>query len=191
MRISINVADVRDIILRSLPKGGTIKSDELWKDATCVVLCIRRPGCVACRKMAQDLWARKPDLDAAGVRLAAVVHQSLPLEIEDFQDKVWPGPVYQDEQKSFYRALGEGEVRVGNLLPILNPFSRAWRNLWGSLKEVKHHNVRGDGTVFGGVMVVARGGSTVKYAFQETTYGDAAPLDELVKAAVEGEGRSG
>lgn len=162
-----------------------MESQSLWKDRPVVVLAIRRPGCVACRAQAQDLWARRAELEAAGVGLAVVVNQTLPGELEDFADKFWPGDVYLDPSRAFYRALGQGEVRragvAGALLSLLNPFSRVSRNMRQAGARVKDWNMKGDGLTLGGVLLVTRGG--VPFAFQERAFGDAPGVDEVVAAA--------
>ena len=210
-------------------------SDTLWAENPVVILTIRRPGCIACRGQAQDLWARRDELAAAGVKLAVVCNQALPAEIEDFKDNFWPGgDMFLDSEKEFYKALGEGQIRKGSLAvrpcgetvdsrprphpphrcpdarteppapvptphiavptpepnrpprtapqTLLNPFSRAWRNMF-RFKHIKKHNMKGDGTILGGLLIVSKGGE-VPFAFQEKTFGEAAPVDDIVAAAL-------
>ena len=60
-------------------------------------MAVRRPGCPFCRKEAKELSTLKPDLDSAGIRLMAVVHETLGVnEFKPFFD----GDVYYDKDVS-------------------------------------------------------------------------------------------
>lgn len=45
------------------------------------------------------------------------------VQIDKFR-KYWPGPLLWDTTKSFYRALGNGKLTRGKMVPLLNPFSQ-------------------------------------------------------------------
>ncbi|CAG9460198.1 unnamed protein product [Pedinophyceae sp. YPF-701] len=168
--------------------GEEVAASDIYKDAPTVVVVIRRPGCVACRDTAQKLWARKSDFDDLGVQMVAVVHQGFPGEIKRFKAGYWPGSVFLDSEKKFYETVGEGKVRVGSLRWLLNPFSRAWRNIRAAIRGGVSGNFAGDGTTLGGLLVLAAGGG-IEYAFQETDFGDAAPVEDVLAAAKRAAGK--
>ena len=51
-----------------------------------------------------------------------------------------------------------------------------------SNRTVERSNLVGDGLTFGGLLVVRKGGK-VEYAFQEETFGDHAPPEDVLDAA--------
>jgi hypothetical protein len=149
-----------------------------------VVVVLRRPGCIMCRSQAALLWEKKSEFDQLGVKLACVVNQALPAEVEAFAKDFWPGEIYLDESKGFYAAVGEGKIRKGSLWALLNPFGKVWKNAFKSKKVVgKNHNTVGDGTILGGLVVVTTKGTSVPFAFQEKAFGDAADVQDVLGAA--------
>lgn len=90
---------------------------------------------VLCREEAKKVWALKPELDALGVGLVALIHERIPEEVRldrcltclpkrcgpegvttwcaqvsEFHPAYWPGPLYHDTDKVFYKALGGGTL---------------------------------------------------------------------------------
>jgi hypothetical protein len=174
--------------------GEVVKANSLWHSSPAVVVAVRRPGCQLCRAETLELHRIKPALDKAGVRLVAVLHEALPEQVAEFKADFWPGELYLDESKAFFKAVGGGDIRRGSLLSFLNPFSRiwcaracawhafcarvcpsvAWRLLTAhtsrthvkdSNRTVEKSNLIGDGLTFGGLLVVRKDGK-VQYAFQ-------------------------
>lgn len=130
------------------------------------------------------MWNERAKFEALGVRLVCVLHEWRQAEVEAFAPAYWGGELYFDEAKAFHAAVHGGKVRRGNILDLLNPFSRAWRNMRRAKEggAVKEHNLVGDGLTMGGVMVIKKGGA-VAYSFAEATFGDHAPFEELVEGA--------
>ena len=130
------------------------------------------------------MWSERARFEALGVRLVCVLHEWRTAEVEAFAPAYWGGELYFDEAKAFHAAVHGGRVRRGNMLDLLNPFSRAWRNMRRAKEggAVADHNLVGDGLTMGGEMVFARGGEVV-YSFAEATFGDHAPFDELLAGA--------
>lgn len=118
------------------------------------------------------------------MRLACVLHEWRDREVEAFAPAYWGGALYFDEAKAFHAAVHGGKVRRGNVLDLLNPFSRAWKNMRRAKEgaTVTDSNLVGDGLTLGGVMVFGKGGK-VEYTFPEATFGDHAPFEELLAAA--------
>eukprot|EP00197_Chlamydomonas_leiostraca_P012344 CAMPEP_0202872210 /NCGR_PEP_ID=MMETSP1391-20130828/20699_1 /ASSEMBLY_ACC=CAM_ASM_000867 /TAXON_ID=1034604 /ORGANISM="Chlamydomonas leiostraca, Strain SAG 11-49" /LENGTH=214 /DNA_ID=CAMNT_0049553201 /DNA_START=86 /DNA_END=730 /DNA_ORIENTATION=- len=175
---------IKDAQLRDRT-GVTISAQQLWQDQPCVVLIIRRPGCVLCRAEAQRLWKLQPELSAAGVAMAAVVHEWRDAEVAAFAPAYWPGPLYHDTSRVLYRALngcGEQPLR-GSLLGMLNPFSAVWARINAARREVPEHNVVGDGLTMGGLLVVGRGDAGVAFMHVERDLGLAADHAQVLAAA--------
>ena len=155
-----------------------------------LVYCLRRPGCILCRATALRLAELAPRLEAElGVSIICVANAWLPAEIEAFVKDFWKVPlkVYLDEDKALFKALGNGTLRKGNmlaLLNLLNPFSRVAANAKAAKKAVgDNHNLIGDGLTLGGLLAVIKEKKTGKLSiaggFQERSFGDA-PTDEQV-----------
>mmetsp|Transcript_25893 Transcript_25893/g.31421 ORF Transcript_25893/g.31421 Transcript_25893/m.31421 type:complete len:92 (-) Transcript_25893:570-845(-) len=87
---------------------------------------------------------------------------------------------------TFFKALGGGTVRKCNFMAVfLNPFSYFWKAYSRANKSgvVKDSNTTGEGLIMGGLMVVGAGNKGVVYQFKEGTFGEHAPLDEVIAAA--------
>lgn len=163
--------------------GSTSQAGALWASAPCVVLVLRRPGCVLCRAEAQKLWAMEPELQRMGVNLACLLHEALPKEVASFAPAYWPGPLYLDTTKAFYRALGGGEVLQASLTSMLNPFGAVWRRIMEARKVVAEHNVIGDGLTLGGLMVLAPGQKSPVFVHVESEMGLHADHGDVLAAA--------
>jgi hypothetical protein len=168
------------------PAGVPVPASSLWADGRPVVLyLLRRPGCVLCRATAAKLWAAAEAVtEAAGggqARMVCVAHEWLPAEIAAFREGYWPGPIYKDEAKALFSALGSGAVRRASMLSLLNPLSRMWGHAKAAKAAGAEGNLTGDGLTLGGAMVVV--GGVPVWTFQERQFGDA-PTPEAVVEAV-------
>ncbi|KXZ52229.1 hypothetical protein GPECTOR_10g860 [Gonium pectorale] len=137
-------------------EGAEVLASNLWQSKPLAVLILRRPGCVLCRDEAQRLWALKPEFDKLGVELICVVHEWIQREIDAFSPSYWPGPLYHDASKAFYGALNGGTPLRGSPLGLLMPWSAVWARIRAAQKNVKEHNLAGEGLIMGGAMVLQR-----------------------------------
>lgn len=137
-----------------------------------------------CREEATKLWQRNPELEAAGIRLACIVKEVLPEQISQFVPQYWAGEVYHDPDMGFFKALGGGEVRSKGMFSLLSGAVRANNSRASEYLKTNggDSNLTGEGFIMGGLYVVDRSGS-VKYTFVEETFGDHAPLDDVIAAA--------
>ena len=87
-----------------------------------------------------------------------------------------------DEQRDFFKALGQGKVNRENYLTgfFLNPAARA--NFKRATVTEFPWNVRGTGNIKGGLYLIRAGAGGVAYQFVERNFGDWAPLDEVLQA---------
>lgn len=134
-----------------------------------------------CREEAIKLWQLKPELDQANCKLVCLLHENLPDEVAQFKPVFWPGELYLDTDKAFFAAVGGGKPRSMSIMGLLNPFGKAWKNASRANKEVSSSNLKGNGLVGGGLLVMKEG--EVVYAFQEKNFGDHAPLKDVLAAA--------
>ena len=67
----IKVDDEKDVLA-----GKQIRAKDLFDQGPILVMAVRRPGCGFCRHEAKDLSSIKDKLDAAGVKLVGVVHET-------------------------------------------------------------------------------------------------------------------
>lgn len=86
--------------------------------------------CLGPRDISNELLAPPGVFSVANAGLRFVpfcplvmLSQRLVVQITKFR-KYWPGPMYWDSTKAFYRVLGNGQLAKGKVLPLLNPFSK-------------------------------------------------------------------
>lgn len=96
-----------------------------------------------------------------------------------FQSDFYSHPLYRDENKDFYDALGNRKLK----LTTWNPFKMysGMKKMGNRLKEKKiEGNMKGDGLVQGGVIIFGRDGKA-RYAYKEET-GMELPVDDILAA---------
>lgn len=135
-----------------------------------------------CREEALKVWKLEPELKAMGVKLVCLLHENLPEEVAAFKPAFWPGELYLDKDLAFFAALGEGKPRQLSMLSLLNPFGQAMKNYGRSKKTVSESNLTGNGLIGGGFMLITPDKGCV-YAFKEKTFGDHAPVEDILAAA--------
>ncbi|VDN38962.1 unnamed protein product [Cylicostephanus goldi] len=64
-----------------------------------MVMAVRRPGCLTCRREAAELSNLEPNMKSAGVNLIAVVHETK--GVNDFKP-FFKGDVYYDKEVSIF-----------------------------------------------------------------------------------------
>ena len=124
-----------------------------------------------------------PVVDEKGV----VTKEGKPAEVQAFRDYCWPdAPVYLDEPRAFYDALGGGKANKSTLASFLAKIANPWSRLRKNAKRAKDDkgNLDGEGFVHGGVYVVQTGGKPY-YAHAEAEIGDHPPTEELLAALPE------
>lgn len=57
-------------------------------------------------------------------------------QIDAFAAGFWPGPIYFDVDKAFYKALNGGQVLRGSMLGLTWPWSAAWKRINAASKWV-------------------------------------------------------
>lgn len=141
---------------------------------------------VLCREESVQIWGERKQFEDLGVRLVCLLHEWRDKEVQAYHPAYWGGELYYDEEKAFHAAVHGGKVRKGNVVDLLNPFSQAWKNMRRAKASntVQESNLVGDGLTMGGVMVFAKGGKLM-YAYPEKTFGDHAPMSELLSKAKE------
>jgi hypothetical protein len=139
-----------------------------------------------CREEVHRLWARKAELDALGVSLACVVKEFIPEQIAQFQPAFWGDDhLYLDEDMSFYKALGGGEVVKKGVMALGSKAVRK-HNARSKAYMAEHKldsNLKGEGLIMGGCYVLKAGGGGVVMQKNEETFGDIATVDETIDAA--------
>ncbi|KAJ1370960.1 hypothetical protein KIN20_032802 [Parelaphostrongylus tenuis] len=134
-----------------------------------MVMAVRRPGCLLCRKEAAELSSLSPILESAGIQLVAVVHEVK--GVNEFKP-YFKGDVYFDTERHFYGPnqrwlpLWMGFLRIGSYV-----------NIYKAKKAGFHGNTDGEGRLLGGVFLIAD--NKLLYAHLEKEWGDAANVNEI------------
>lgn len=58
---------------------------------------------IGCRDHAVKVWEHQKELEQAGVKLVCVVHEWIEREINAYSPAFWPGELYHDVDKAFYK----------------------------------------------------------------------------------------
>lgn len=117
--------------------------------------------------------ALEPELASAGVPLLAVLHETL--GADEFKE-FFSGPLYLDTEKHFF---GPKERRM-----LVLGFLRleTWLNIYKSKQKGTPGNLKGDGTLLGGVFVLGPGEQGVLFEHREGTFGDHANTTHILEA---------
>ncbi|KAG0621536.1 hypothetical protein M758_3G027500 [Ceratodon purpureus] len=164
------------------PLPPPTKASDLWAEKATLILVLRRPGCVMCRAEAHQLYTRKPIFDAMGIQLVVCLNEHIEGEVRAFWPRYWGGMVVVDEQRDFFRALGQGKIPRENYLTGFFLSSTARANFKKANDLGIPWNARGEGNIKGGVYLIRAGSGGVAYQFVERNFGDWAPLDEVLQA---------
>jgi hypothetical protein len=96
----------------------------------------------------------------------------------EFSEKYWKAPLFLDEKRSFYAALNGGTEKKAGLMSL---FSSDVRKNYARAKNKAEGNMRGEGTILGGLLIVSKEKGVV-YSYAEKTFGDHAPIQEVATA---------
>jgi hypothetical protein len=151
------------------------KASELWQNNGVLMMAVRRPGCILCREEAKGLSSLKPQLDAAGISLYAVVHELL--GVEEFKP-FFDGTVFFDSERRFY---GPHE----RWAPLTALFSTSvWKNIFRARGKGLEGNLKGEGRLLGGLFLLGPGSTGILFEHKEKEFGDHASHEDVL-AAVE------
>jgi len=111
------------------------------------------------------------------------------LGVEEFESGYFCGPLYQDTNRGFYEHLGDQKIfTLGTLgKALLNPLkTRAELKALGERLKAKSidGNMRGDGLVKGGVLVISADDEIVHTFYEDAGQGiPADDAEQIVRAA--------
>lgn len=121
----------------------------------------------------------KDRLKEKGIGMAAIVHEEL--GVEEFQSGFWSSePIYLDSELSLFAAINDDrKVRKQGLLSGL--FSS---DMWRRIRKAKDAgvvgNLKGDGKILGGILLIGSGESGPKWVRCEKSFGNHASNEEII-----------
>ncbi|KAG0056313.1 hypothetical protein BGZ83_005680 [Gryganskiella cystojenkinii] len=180
---SQNYAAIRDVVLTDFLNKDvetTFSAHELWQEKPTIVVVIRRPGCPFCREEVHILDEHRELIEKdMGFRMVVVLHEKL--GAATFQKDYWNGgETYFDKTKGFYKALGGGKLRWASIDQLLRP--SMWFNAIRNLRSgVRGNLLVGEGRIFGGLYIVRQGDQGIAYQFEETVFGNLAPISKVLE----------
>lgn len=124
--------------------------------------------------MCREEAAALSSLQLGGVPLYGVVHETLGA---DKLNKYFTGDIYLDKEKKFY---GPKERRM--LITGMLRFNLYYRVYLSKQKGI-NGNMKGDGSLLGGVFVIGPGDQGILYEHREMDFGDHANLTQVLEAA--------
>ncbi|KAL3876329.1 hypothetical protein ACJMK2_034191 [Sinanodonta woodiana] len=122
---------------------------------------------------AQDLSLLKDEMDAHGVRLLAVVHETL--GVSDFKS-FFKGDVFLDLDKIFYGPV----KRWASLFDLLR--FGVLKNGYRVFQKQIPVDLVGEGRLLGGLFVIGPGNQGIIFQYHEKEFGDHASLQDVQDA---------
>ncbi|KAJ7393278.1 hypothetical protein OS493_006247 [Desmophyllum pertusum] len=138
--------------------------------------------CVAtgelCRLWSTELSSVKPQLDAHNVQLCGVGLEEFGLE--EFQEgKFFTGELYVDSTQQCYKDLGFRRYNVISVLGGLAAKETRISLAKSNAKGIKG-NIRGDGLLNGGMLIVTAGGEKVLLSHKQASPGDHVSNEQIL-----------
>lgn len=125
---------------------------------------------------------------AGAARVVCLVKENIGSEVSDFRGQYWSGEVLLDSELRFFKALAGGRpwnsVARALVDTVRSPVTSSLRNLRNFMTFYRSGaamNLRGEGLVGGGCMVLGTGGS-VAYSFLEQVPGEQPALEDVISA---------
>lgn len=126
-----------------------------------------------CREEAAGLSSLKPELDARGFNLYAVVHERFGhKEFQPYLD----GEMFLDKERTFYGPKQRWMFFSGFIRPSV------WMSFYRGYKNGFEGNTAGEGRLLGGVFVVGPGEEGILFQHRESEFGDHANTTEILEA---------
>ena len=122
----------------------------------------------------------KDKLNEKGVKMAAIVHEEL--GVEEFRSGFWPSdPIYLNSDLSFFAAINsDRKVKKQNVLSGLFSFDM-WRRIRQAKEAGVEGNLKGEGRILGGILLMGKGENGPKWIRTEKSFGNHATNEEILK----------
>lgn len=123
----------------------------------------------------------KEKLNEKGVEMVAIVHEEL--GVEEFRSGFWPSdPIYLNSDLSMFAAINnDRKVKKQSVLSGL--FSM---DMWRRVRQAKdagvEGNLKGEGSVLGGILLIGAGQNGPKWIRTEKSFGDHASNEEILQS---------
>ena len=123
----------------------------------------------------------KEKLKEKGVEMAAIVHEEL--GVEEFRSGFWSSdPIYLNKDLSFFAAINNDcKVKKQSILSGLFS-SDMWRRIRQAKDAGVEGNLKGEGSILGGILLMGKGDSGPKWIRTEKSFGDHASNEEILKS---------
>uniref|UniRef100_A0A914X0T5 Peroxiredoxin-like 2A n=1 Tax=Plectus sambesii TaxID=2011161 RepID=A0A914X0T5_9BILA len=171
----MDYAFIRDCELLSLKEPEMKKllpANVLWENQRVLVMVVRRPGCLLCRREAKTLSFLKHTLDKAQVKLIAVVHEKF--DVDQFRT-YFAGEIYFDKERRFF---GPKERWMPNWHSLLRVDT--FYHLLRAKRAGIEGNSLGEARLLGGVYLLGKGDDGILFRHYERSYGDMVNIYKLM-----------
>lgn len=125
-----------------------------------------------CREEAHGLSSLKPELEAHGVNLYGIVHETL--GTNKFQ-AFFKGQLFLDTKRRFYGPRQRWMLWTGLIRPSV------WMAAHRASKKNITGNLKGEGRLLGGLFVIGPGEQGILMEHRETEFGDHADLTQIME----------
>lgn len=123
----------------------------------------------------------KDELEAKDVGMAAIVHEEL--GVEEFRTGFWPSdPIYLNSDLSLFAAINDDrKVKKQSILSGLFS-SDMWRRIRQAKDKGVEGNLKGEGSILGGILLMGSGETGPKWIRTEKSFGNHATNEEILKS---------
>jgi hypothetical protein len=176
---NIPVTDARD-------PNKSIKLQSLWETKPTLFLFFRRLGCALCRSYAKQMDSHRQSLEALTLENRNL--QVVAMSFEAFGEgsdsdrsfeagEFWTGPIYVIEKRVYEKLFG----RKGFMNGFFGVLDMNKEAVAAAKSAGIEGNLRGDGFVLGGQILVDTNGEVV-FEHKQKRYGDDATVHEIKSA---------
>jgi hypothetical protein len=100
--------------------------------------------------------------------------------VKVFWPRYWGGLTVVDRNRDLFKSLGGGKLLKDDVVTGFLFNAQARRNWKRATATGFSYNLKGEGTIKGGLYIVGPGKTGVAYQFVERNFGDWAPLEEVL-----------
>uniref|UniRef100_A0A1B6D4E4 Prostamide/prostaglandin F synthase n=1 Tax=Clastoptera arizonana TaxID=38151 RepID=A0A1B6D4E4_9HEMI len=176
--MAVEINDISKMEIKNVSTGENEVLEDLWKDKSCVILFLRRWGCLYCRLWAKEVSQIAKTLHEKNIRLIGIGPEEVGVK-EFAEGKYLDGELYVDVNKKVYSKLSFKRYNYFSILCYI--LSKEGRRAYQKGKASKlSWNLQGDYLQIGGALIVENGGKLL-YSFRQTGAADHLPNEKILE----------
>lgn len=174
---NISVTDARDPL-------NSIQLHSIWETKPTLFLFFRRLGCALCRSYAKQIEGHRQKFESLGVQVVAMSFEAFGEGSDSDRSfeagGFWLGPMYVIDKRVYEKLFGRKGL-TNSFFGLLDMDKEAMATAKSAGIQ---GNLRGDGFVLGGQILVNTNGEVI-FEHKQKRYGDDATVEQLLAAITE------